>query len=257
MSELGSLDNGYLLAFFSASIGVIATWIVGRILNKRGIFSYSVIHNKIGVSTEDSIFGNVSVTWNDRPVQHLYFSTIELANESLNDYENIIITAYTADTSLLTESTQILDTPNIFEWTETYKNRLHTEPGQSLSNEQLAIYFGQREYLIPVFNRGQVVRISYLNEAVSDEVPNVWLAATVKGVKIKYQAQQQQILGVSQPQAATVGIILGIIGLFPLVYLVPNIWIVAVIALFYGYIAVIPAAYFIKITRKIRDAVGN
>ena len=257
MGELSSLNNVYLLAFFSASLGAIASWIVGRILNKRGIFSYSVIHNKIGVSTEDSIFGNVSVTWNGRAVQHLYFSTIELVNESLNDYENIVITAYTTDTSLLTESTHILGTPNFLEWTETFRRRLHTEPDQNLSEEQLALYFGQREYLIPVFNRGQVVRICYLNEATSDKLPNVWLSATVKGVRLKYRVQQQQILGVSQLQAAAVGGVLGIIGLFPLVYFVPNIWIVAVIALFFGYIAVIPAAYLIKIVRKIRDAIGS
>ncbi len=226
-------------------------------MNKRGVFSYTVTHHKVGMSTEDSIFGKISMTWNDRPVQHLYFSTVELKNQSLNDYKNAIITTYTSDTSLLTESTHILDTPNILYWTEAYRNKLYVEPGQSPSNEQWAIYCGQREYLVPVFNRGQVIRISYLNEAISDMAPSIWLSASVKGVKVKFREQQQQVLGVSQPQAAVVGIVLGIIGLFPLVLYVSNMWIVAVVALLYGFIAVFPGVYFLKFAQKLREAIGN
>ena len=72
------------------------------------------------MSAEDSVFGKVSVTWEGQQINHLYLSTIELKNESLNDYENVVIRADTNDTKLLTQSTQIVGTPNILEFTDKF-----------------------------------------------------------------------------------------------------------------------------------------
>lgn len=257
MDIIEILRNEYLSIIFGVLAGIVITWITQRILNKRGLFSYFVNHNRVGISTEDTIFGNVSVTWNNNPIRHLFFSTIELKNESLNDYENVVTRTYTSNTTLLSESTQIVDTPNILEWTEKFKDQLHVDSGARPTEAQIAIYNNQREYLIPVFNRSQVIRISYLNSANSDEVPSIWLSATVKGVKVKFRVPLQQIYGVPQPLAALSGVIIGILCIFPLVFFVSNPWAIAISAITYGLVAQVPGALFIKMMRKIREAIGG
>jgi hypothetical protein len=257
MDMLQILKSEYLSIIFGGLAGILTAWLTQRVLNKRGLFTYYVNHNRVGMSTEDSVFGNVSVTWNNNPIKHLFFSTIELKNESLNDYENITIKTYTGNTRLLSESTQILETPNIIEWTEKFKNQLHVENGQAPTNAQQAIYNRQREYLIPVFNRGQAVRISYLNSAESDEIPSIWLSATIKGVKVKFRIPQEQIHGIPRPHAAIMGVIIGLILIIPLVIYIPNTWIVAFLAIVYGFVAQVPGALFIKMMRNLREVIGG
>lgn len=169
----------------------------------------------------------------------------------------MVIRTYTDDTILLTESTQVLDTPNIIEWTDHYKNQLRVEDGESVTDHQRKIHGGQREYLIPVFNRGQVVKISYLNAANSESMPHIWLAATLKGVKVKFRIPKPQIFGVSQPQASAVGTALGLVGLVPLVLLVESPWIVGLTAIVYGICVTIPGAYGVKLYRVLREAIGG
>lgn len=257
MNLLETLSSQYLPILFGGLVGIIGTWLTQRLRNRRGVFSYFVKHNKVGMSATDSIFGTVSVTWNNNQVKHLFLSTIELKNESPNDYEDVVIRTYTSDTDLLSESTQIVDTPNIIEWTEGYRKKVHVSPGQEPTKNQVAIYFGQREYLIPVFNRGQMVRISYLNAARSESMPHIWLHATVKGVKVKFRVPQNQILGIPQPHATSAGVLIGIIGLIPLVLLISTTWVIAVLAMIYGFVAQLPGAYVIKVYRKIRDIIGG
>lgn len=257
MDILEIIKSEYLSIIFGGIAGLGTAWLTQRVLNKRGVFSYFVTHNKVGMSTKDEIFGNVSVTWNGNPINHLYLSTIELKNDSLNDYENVVIRTYTDDTILLTESTQILNTPNIIEWTDNYKKQLRVEDGASATDNQRKIYGGQREYLIPVFNRGQIIRISYLNAANSESIPHIWLAATLKGVKVKFRIPKPLILGVPQPQAAAIGTALGLIGLVPLVMLVENPWLLGLIAIAYGICVTIPGAYGVKLYRVLRETIGG
>lgn len=148
------LQSEYIPVIVSGFGGMVITWLTQRLLAKRGVFSYFVTHNRVGISTEDAIFGSVIVSWNGTPVPNLYLSTIEMKNESMNDYENVVVKAFTTDTKLMTEQTQLLETPNNLEWHEKYRNLLHVESGDSPSSKQWEIYNSQREYIIPVFNRG-------------------------------------------------------------------------------------------------------
>ena len=250
------VDN-VALVLFSALAGAALSYLFQIIRNKRGTFSYVVTHNKIGVSATDPVFGDISVTWNDRPIKNLYFSTIELKNESLNDYEDVIFSTYTIDTSFLSESTDVVDTPNILNWSDSYLQKIHVEPGREPTDNQFEIYSRQREYVIPVFNRGQIIRINYLNASDSNLMPKIWLSSTTKGVIVKFQTAKSQILGVSQPLAALIGVVLGISGVVPLVLFTQNPWFIAFVSLVYGFVGQVPGALLVKLSRKIRDTLGN
>jgi hypothetical protein len=257
MNPLLIIQNEYISVIAGGIGGFITAWLSQKVLNKRGTFTYFVNHLRVGVSAEDPVFGSVAVSWNGNPIQNLYLSTIELKNESMNDYENVVVRTYTNDTLLLSEQTQILDTPNILEWTEKYRKQLHIEAGESPSKNQWDIYNGQREYLIPIMNRGQAIRLTYLNSAKSSEVPNIWLAVSQKGVKLKFRVPQNQILGVPQPRAAFAGVLIGVAAVIILVLLTSDPWVIATASLTYGLLAQLPGAYSIKLLRRIREAIGG
>ena len=222
-----------------------------------GTFSYRVTHNKVGVSLDDPTFGNVSVSWNGNAIANLFFSTIEMTNESLNDYEQVCIAAFTSDTRLLSESTTIADTPHSLKWSEDYQRELHVEPGQTPTQQQHNTYSSRREYVIPVFNRGQVVTLSYLNAAHTEASPHLWLSANVKGVVLKFRVAARQIFGVPIQHAGIVGMISGLVAIVPLVFYVGNDWAIALLALTYGLLAQLPGALLVRGLRLMRQAIGN
>ncbi|WP_374339761.1 hypothetical protein [Leeia sp.] len=250
-------QNQYISIIAGGFGGILTAWLTQRVLNRRGVFSYSVTHNIVGITTEDPIFGSFAVTWNGKEVSNLYLSTITMRNESLNDYESVVVKTYTSDTSLMSEQTQLLDSPNILEWSENYKERLHVEEGQTPSEDQWSMYTGRREHVIPIFNRGETITITYLNSAQTSSTPNIWLSITKKGVKLKYRGQHNQILGIPQAQAAFVGVLIGLIILVALALLVSEPWVIGLTAMMYGFVAQIPGAYTIKLLRFAREAVGG
>ena len=258
MNELLQLfQNQYISVIAGGLGGIFTAWLTQRVLNRRGIFSYSVTHNRVGITTEDPIFGSVAVTWNGNTIPNLYLSTIEMKNESLNDYEDVVVRTYTSDTKLMNEQTQLLDSPNILEWSEKYKKQLHVEAGKNPSQIQWNIYNGQREYVIPIFNRGQTIKIIYLNSGQTSSMPSIWLSIALKGVKLKFRGPQNQILGVPQGLAAFVGVLIGLVVLVALALLASKPWVIAITAMAYGFVAQIPGAYTIKLLRRAREAVGG
>ncbi|KQT34067.1 hypothetical protein [Methylophilus sp. Leaf414] len=257
MNFIDLLKNEYLSVVFGGLSGLLVSWLSHKVINKRGVFRYYLTNNRIGISAQDSVFGNVEIRWNDVPNRNLFISTIELKNESLIDYENIIINTYTNNTKLLTEATHVLDSPNILNLTQAYKDKITVPTGEEPSEAQKNIFHGQREYNLPVFNRGQVVKFEYLNSAVTEEEPAIWLSATVKGVKVIFQPPQVIVFDVPRNKAAIYGAVIGLIALIPLTRYTNTAWIIGLIALIYGYFVIVPGAYFIKSVRKIRDIVGG
>ena len=257
VSDIELLSNKYLLILVSGVAGALLSWVTQHVLNKRGKFSYCVTHSKVGASTADPIFGNVSVSWNGNPIANLFFSTLELTNESLDDYEYVRITISTSDTWLLSESTNIAGTPYTLKWSDDYQRELQVEPGGTATQQQHNTYMSRREYVIPVFNRGQVVTMNYLNAAHTEAMPHLLMSANVKGAVLKYRMPSQQILGVPIQHAALAGTISGLAAMVPLVFLVGNPWVIASLALIYGLGAQFPGALLVKGLRFARQGIGN
>lgn len=226
-------------------------------LNKRGTFTYTVNHQRIGLSSNDSTFGNVTVSWNSTQLPNLFISTIEMKNESLNDYENIIINACTSDTTLLTEQTQLVGTPNILKWSANFQELMHISEGQSHSPTQMNIYGGQREYHIPVLNRGQSVRLCFLNSAKSNATPSIWLSVLQKGIRLKLRSPQTEHFGVAHPIAVTAGVASGLIVIPLIMQTNINADYIIALAYVYGLAVIVPGAFIVRAYRKARDFIGG
>ena len=257
--DLTLLDSSLVVPLVSTGLGAFLMFLIQKIVNKRGLFTYVVRHNKVGMSTDDAVFGTVRVTWNDNLIRHLYLSTIELKNESLKDYENVVVKVFTSDTHLLTERSELVGTTRFLQFTEEFSNKLAVESGAQPAQEQSDLYHRQREYLLPTMNRGQVVRIDYLNAALTEDQPSLWIDIVHKGVKVKLHVPQNvsMLMEVPQPHAALVGSALGLLVLSAVIWFIDAIWIASVICMVYGLLVVVPGAICIRSWRWLRELLGG
>ena len=257
--ELTFLQNRLIVAVFAGVVGVILTLLIQRILNKRGLFTYFVWHNSVGVSTDDAVFGTVRAFWNDHQVDNLWFSSIELRNASLNDYENVIVKVFTNSTALLNERTEIVGTSRVLEWTAAFANRVTLLPGSEPTAEQRSLYARERESprRAPTMNRGQFVRITYLNATNTPQQPTIWLDILHKGVKTEIRVAQPEFFGVPQFYAAQIGSASGIVVVALVIATVEALWLAAVLSFLYGLFVLFPGAAAIKLWRRFRDLFGG
>ena len=246
------LNHKLIVVIASALFGIIGTIITQRWLNRRAIFTYSVLHSQIGLSAEDAVYGSVKITWNNKPAYRLYLSTIELTNESTKDFESITVRAFTNNTRLLKEKTSVVGTTRIVEYTDGYNQKIAVAEGARPTEVQVNLYYHQKEYIIPTMNRGQTIRFEFLNEAESEEQPEIWLDVLHKGVRCKFRPLQDQFMGESKPTATLVGNMIGMLALGLLLIFVENTLTAAIFSYIIGVTIVLPGIYAIKIHRKIR-----
>ena len=251
------LDNKYFIAGTSAVLSAVGTILVNNFLSRRGRFRYFVFHNRVGITTNDSVFGPVQVTWNNNVIQHLWLSTIDLVNESMRDFENVIVRAHSADTLLLTDRAEVVGTTHILNWTDEYTRQAAVPSGQKPTQQQFDLWSGQRDYLIPTMNRGQVIRFTYLNSARSENQPTIWLDVLHKGIKLEFRVAPPLVLGVSQPTAVLVGTSIGFFIIAVIVIYVQSVWVASIVSFGYGLFVLIPGAYAIKTWRRLRDSIGG
>ncbi len=250
-------DNKLFISASSAVAGVLLTVIAQYLLDKRGVFSYQVFHNRVGLSAEDTIYGSVKVTWNDNPVSHLYLSTVQVTNQSMKDYESVVVRVFSNNTTLLTQRTEIVGTTRLIDFTEEYKNKITVPDGSQPTEEQYELFRRRRDYLVPIMNRGQILRFELLNAAYSEEQPAIWLDILHKGVICKFQIIKNQVFGVPQSQAALIGSVIGIIGVVFVIVLVDNLTIAAVLSFLIGWLVLVPGAFAIKLFHKLREALAG
>lgn len=255
--EITWLSDPVVLSVVSGGLGILFTLLGQRLLHKRGRFSYQVHHNHLAVSGDDDVFGSVRVTWNNNPVSNLFASTIELTNESLRDYENVVVRIYSNDTLLLNERTEIVGTTHFVPWESEYARRLAIPPGEEPTQEQYQTYSRSRDYVVPVFNRGQTVRFTYLNSALEAPPPTIWLDVLHKGIKTGFRMPQQEVLGVPQPLAASVGSLVGLMAVSVMVLSLDSRILVALSAFVLGLVAQLPGAGLVRVWRKVRSLIGD
>lgn len=251
------LESEYTIRIVLAVAASVLTFVITFFRQRRGRFRYTVTHHPIGVSGDDVAHGSVRILHNDRPVANLFLSTVELTNQSLRDYDDVTIVAYSSDTQLLTERVELVGTTSIINWTPEFADQLRVSEGGRWSDDQIELALCRREFFVPTLNRGQAVRFQFLNSAVPQKQPYIWLDCVHKGVRIEYRGLQALVFGVPQPQAALAGIVIGLALLAAVVAFVPIELVPAFVALVYGFVAQVPGAFAVKGWRWIRDTVAG
>lgn len=129
---------------------------------------------------------------------------------------------------------------------------MHVELGQEISQDQRNLYNRQREYKVPSINRGQILKLTFLNSAIVDKDPSLWVDVQKKGVKLVYRQPLKVIHGESHPNSAVAGMVLGCLIAALLIANQVTLWQAVCISMVYGFIAATPGAYFLKSWKKCR-----
>jgi hypothetical protein len=251
------INNKYALSSLTFVSGVVAAVVTQQILARRSLFTYFVQHNRVGVSANDQVLGEVRVTWNGTQVRNLYHSTVELTNQSLRDFQNLAVTIYTVDTKLLSQHTAVVGTPDIVYFAPAYAESIRVAEGQEPTEQQFDTYNRRREYAVPVLNRGQTLRFNFLNVADRDTPPTIWLHVPHPGVKVRFHQAPEMFWGVPRSHAALTGLIAGIVLLIVLLAEVTIPWIVGTSAFAYGVLVLAPGALLVRSWRWFRGWYGG
>lgn len=253
MNLLAFLDRDAWLAVLSGLLGAVITVAVQALRARRSTFAYSVSHSRIGISTDDPVYGSVRITWNDNLASNLYFSVVELTNESTRDYENVVVRVFSRDTVLLSESVEKTDSIKPVRHSDEYTKELAVPTGQKPTQEQFAIYGSRREFVIPTFNRGQVVCFSILNSAQTDAGPTIWLEVQHVGVVCKFKQPGHQVLGVARGKAVVAGTLSGLAIVALLVGSIDNAMLTAFLSFVVGWLVILPGIGIVRLFRKLRE----
>lgn len=251
--------------FFAATtlllIGALITLIFNKLSSKTGVFRYFVVHNKVGMSADDEVFGSVRLTWQGHDVRNLYLSTIEIENSTTSDYENIHLKVFTnQETVLLNQRSEIVDTPYIAPWDAQYERRIYVPDGESATPEQLDEYNHNREYRLPVLNRGQKIRLSYLTSNPNDDnFPSVCVSTLSKGIRLKQTIHPHLVLspifGVPVLVAIIRALFLSILVILVCGLWLENVWLASSICIIFGLSGQVFGAIAYKVERFVIELI--
>lgn len=249
------LENRIVQNLIALIAGALLTVVIGAVRRKMARLQYTVTHNRIGISAEDALFGNVKLTWQNTPVQNLHMSVLDISNASTEDFANLEVRIYSGnDTVMLNERTGISDSPYIVTHSPAYSARIHVPPGQQPTQQQFQEYWHNREYLVLVLNRGQKLTFHYLTTVPGGGAPAIWAATLHKGLRLRYVPNVQMTMGVPVPAAALMGIVIGLVLLVPIGLFVSAASLAAVIGFAIGLFAQLLGALCIRAGSAVRRA---
>lgn len=251
--------NPLSVSLISLVAGSLLTLLLTKLHNKSGVLGYTVIWNRIGISANDQIHGEVRVHWQNQQVRNLFAYTIDVENLSSADYDNIELRFYSGgDTIILTEQSRIVDLPNIVSWSPDFQTRMAIPDGQTASQRQIDEYNHNREYCVPVLNRRQKLSFTFLcTKPNDDNEPGIFVSMPSKGVRLKRLKPPfvtlNPIFGVPIPVALVRAIGLAIVVVILCGLFVENIWIASLASMIFGLTGQIFGAILYRVERFARD----
>ena len=262
----------------SCILTLAVTLLVFVVRNRRVLLTYHVWHDRIGISTFDSIHGEIAVTVGGNPVQKLYMSNIRLVNCSVRDVEDLELKVFcrAEDMHFMSEQTLVEDTVEFLRHTaefEEIKNQVLNAPSevelakdagdharaqmlQQVIDGNWRTLSTNRWYAVPVLARGQAIRFTYMTNVQSDARPDISLSCQKAGVRLKYKEPYQPVWhlwGVSLADAGIVGVVIATLVWILVISSISTLWIAALVCLVVGLLSNVPGAGVVRLFRWLRN----
>ena len=239
LPDIGQLFDSKL---FVSALSLAAGGLIGNLLtilrNRLRTLEYTVVHDRVGFSADDNVFGAIRVTWQNAELTNLYSSVVTLENPTTKDFTDLRIKTYTGDTLLLSERTEVAGSTYVLKWTPEFQEQLKVEPGAAATPAQFDIYRHQREYVVSVLNRGQRAVMRYLTTVpTGNSGPSVWLDVLHSGVRARYRHLHPHVHGVPVKIAASFGLVLSLATFVLASFYLAEPWAAALICLLTGLFA--------------------
>lgn len=265
-------------ALVSCILTLAVTLLVFVVRNRRVLLTYHAWHDRIGISTFDSIHGEIAVTVGGNPVQNLYMSNIWLVNRSVRDVEDLELKVFcrAEDMHLMSEHTHVEDTVEFLRHTtefEEIKDQVVNAPseveqardaGDHARAQMLEQVIGanwrtlstNRWYAVPVLARGQTIRLTYMTNVLSDARPEIFLSCQKAGVRLKYKEPYQPVWHlweVSLADAGIAGIVIATLVWILVISSISTLWLAALVCLVAGLLSNVPGAGVVRLCRWARN----
>jgi len=245
--------NKLALSLVSAALGIFLTTVAQKILSKTVRFRYSTNVQRVAISANDDVFGAVQVTWGNNAVRNLFMAQLEIENGSSRDFENVEFEVYVPhDTFLLSERSSVEGTPYIVPWSDAFQKSIFVPHGQLPTDVQQKTYYHTRDYLLKVFNRGQLLRLSYLcTRPKDDSQPELFVSTLLKGARM-FRHNRKLFYGVPHNHALLRGLLICVVTVFASGYYLHKPWAVSVLCMIVG-LMVLPIGVLVyRLERGIR-----
>lgn len=198
MENLTDLPK-YFWVLMGGLVSLTAYILIEKFKNRLSIFSSKITFSPIGTSYDDKIFGQITVKHQDREIKHLNFITITIKNISNSDFEDLVMKVWVDKSSqILAEKGNYADNLSSIFLTNEY-SQLHNNLNERAEKfraenpdaefpeylmNQYDVFAKNREYNIPVLNRGSSFYINLLVENFDGKVPICQYSLLHKGVKV-------------------------------------------------------------------------
>lgn len=256
MSLLALLDSKALISVLSLIGGGLAGSLIAALRGRLKTLEYTVTHDRVALAAEDAVFGSVRVTWQGHEVTNLFTSTVTLNNATTRDFTQLKFKVYTGDTLLLTQYTEIPGTSFVLKWTDEYETAVRVQPGQQPTDQQFWIFRHNREFVVPVLNRGQKAVARFLTTVPpGGQGPAVWVDMLHPGVRVEYRPNVPQIHGVSVKLALPIGLAACVAVLVGTSLYVPVVWLAALLCMIFGLVAQSVGAFIFRGARYLKNLV--
>lgn len=202
--------NGIIYSAIAFALGLIVKHFYDTYKSRKSVFRYRLFESLLGFSSDTAIVGRTRFFYNDNLVNNFFSHQFFLKNFSSNDFEKIVLRVWSdvgsqilwASCHKKSSMTQIEIAPEFLKKFE--------EASEGMKN----LLMGSREFLVPVYNRGEEIEITCYTTNAKEQKPGVYLECDFKGVKVERMFFEQPILwGVPQHRATLVGLIFGILAL--------------------------------------------
>ena len=193
----------------SGLIGAAIGWLVTQFQGKTARLRYSTRVDRIAITSNDPIFGSVAVTWGGNAVRNLYMAWVEVENATNRDFEDVPFMVYVGnDTFLLNERTGVVNTPYIVPLAPAFTAFIAVAPGTTPTPAQSARYYHCRDYVLPTFNRGQLIQFTYLCTRPNDDnQPEIFISTQLKGARLRHENRSTLVFGVPLRDAVVRGLV--------------------------------------------------
>lgn len=250
------IDSKAVLATISVVGGALIGNLIAVLRSRVKTLEYTVSHDRMAFSADDTIFGSIRVTWQNHDVTNLFSTRLTLENQTGKDFTNLKVKVYTGDTLLLNERTEVPDTSYVLNYTDQFKQQLAVPAGTTPTEQQQNIYNHSREYLIPVLNRGQRAVMTYLTTVPGGmKSPAAWLDMLHEGAKVQFRDVVPQIHGVPVRLAVQIGIVACIVVLVTISLTITESWAAAAICMVFGLFAQSVGAFIYRGLRLLKAIV--
>jgi len=214
----------------SSIIAILIGIYIEKFKSRLSILKYKIFFHPLATTTLNDFWGNIQALYNNRPTNHLNFITLEIFNESNNDFQDVDIDVWVdVNSQILGQSGNYKDTGNailleadhnikiseIFEISNKEEIKKQGDPSYVIpvsiqNNVRWAL--SNQKFNLPVFNRRSAVTLNLLVENFKGQQPEIVVSILHKSIKLLKQEEQDKYLKKLLIQVIIWGLLIFIIG---------------------------------------------